>query len=400
MSQMSRNGVAARFRHEFFRYAKDRALISLTLLIPAVLFTLFCLIYGRGTITGIPVMVCDADHSVLSRTLARGVEASGTMRIVHYTGDLDDLARQLRQGRVAGAFYFPCGMEREIKRGEQGFPVFYKNSQNVQVGNLLAREATAVFRTINGGVLLQKFRAGGLTQDQALGIINPVSTDVSVLYNPNFNYTQFLCPGLIFAQFQVMIMIAAILLFNRDYRNTSGDDPAAPRRGAAATLVARSAPVCAAFVAMASLVLFVLFPIFNIRIIGPLLPTFGAVMLFIAASFVPGILIGLLVRKAVSGMALGILINMPAFIFSGFTYPLWAFPEPYAILANALPFTHFAPAFFQIAFVNAPVPYAMPGLARLALFAVVPLPLILILLSRESARALRLNDGAAESGGA
>ncbi len=397
---MSRNGMAARLRHEFLRFAKDRALLSLTLPVPAVLFTLFCLIYGNGSITGIPVAVCDADNSSLSRTLMRAVGASGTMRIVQSETSLDDLDRLLRQGRVAGAFYFPCGMERNIKRGEQAFPVFYKNSQNVQVGNLLTREATAIFRTVNGGVLLQKFRAGGLTRDQALGIVNPVLTDVSVLYNPNFNYTQFLCPGLIFAQFQVMIMIAAILLFNRDYRNASGNDSAATRGSAPAVLVARSAPACVAFVAMASLVLFILFPIFNIRIIGPVLPAFGAVMLFIAASFMPGILIGLLVRKAVSGMALGILINMPAFIFSGFTYPLRAFPGPYKLLANALPFTHFAPAFSQIAFINAPLPYAMPGLARLALFAVVPLPFVLILLHREPARAFPVQAEPAQATGA
>jgi ABC-2 type transport system permease protein len=374
------------FRYELRRYAKDGALIGLTVAIPAVLFTLFCLLFGRGIITGVPVTILDQDNSALSRTLTRAIGASSVMRIAHFDGTLDEVERDLRRGSVSGAFYFPHGMQREVKRGEQAFPVFYKNSQNVQVGNLLAREATAIFRTVNGGVLLQEFRAKGLTREQALGVLNPVTTDASVLYNPNFSYSEFLCPGLIFAQFQVMIMIAAILLFNRDYRNSRGGDRDAPPAGAPTVFLARSAPACLALVAVAVLVITVLFPLFGIRLTGPLVPTMGAILLFIAASFIPGILIGLLVPKAVSGLAMGILINMPAFIFSGFTFPLWAFPGPVAVLAHILPFTYFAPAFFQIALIGAPLSCAAHGLARLSLFVLVPLPAIAFLLSREAAR--------------
>jgi ABC-2 type transport system permease protein len=209
-----------------------------------------------------------------------------------------------------------------------------------------------------------------------------VTIDASVLYNPNFSYSEFLCPGLIFAQLQVMIMIAAILLFNAEYRRSRGVGAPASRGGPLAMLAARSTPACAVFSAVALLVVELLFPCFNIRFNGPRLPMLGLILLFIIASFVPGVLIGLLAKKSVSGLALGILINMPAFIFSGFTFPTWAFPGPLAALAQALPFSHFAPAFFQIALVNAPLHYALPECCRLALFAMAPLPCIVYIFAR------------------
>jgi ABC-2 type transport system permease protein len=215
----------------------------------------------------------------------------------------------------------------------------------------------------------------GLTEKQALALVSPVATDVSVLYNPNFSYTTFICPGVIFAQFQVIIMMTALLLVNLEFRTRHRRDYPAPYATALkpwAILLSAVIPYLIILTAVAAAVLTILFPLFNIHLHGSFAGLFFTTALFVVASFMPGLLPGLLMRKAVSGIAFAIVFNMPAFIFSGFMFPLWAMPQPLALIANILPFKHYAAVFFKIGMAGAPLSYCVHEILILVLFIVLP----------------------------
>ena len=363
-------------RHEFYIITHDHVIIALLFIVPVILFPLFCLIYNTGVITDLPMAVYDADNSQLSRGMTRSLDASSTIKITQTARSINELATLLRSGSVCSAVYFPPEMESDLKRGKQVCPVIYKNAQNIQTGNLIYKEALSILRTYNAGIVLKKMRAQGFPEKQALALVNPVATDVSILYNPNFSYSTFLCPGVIFAQFQVIIMLIALLMINLEFRNRHCHDYPAPYATTlkpGAILLSAIVPYLIIIIGVAAAVLGILFPLFNIHLHRSFGALFFMTVLFGAASFMPGLLAGLLFRKAVSGVAFSIVYNMPAFIFSGFTFPLWAMPQPLAALANILPFTHYATAFFKIGLIGEPLSSSVPELVILMLFIVLPL---------------------------
>lgn len=377
--------VGAVCKKEWSIYCADRVQILLTIVIPPLLFTLFCLIYNTGMVTDLPIAICDNDQSGLSHSLARAIESSSTLRVVECVENPTEMENEMRRGRICGGFYFPSGMERDIKKGATAHPVLYKNAQNILVGNYLSKEGLSILRTFNAGVLIKKLKMKGLAEEQAMALVNPVATDVSVLYNPNFNYTGFLCPGLIFAQFQVIVMLSALLIMTRacerhELQCFPGGTPCTP----GALLIGKTLPYFALHCLTGMGILLILFPVFDVRLPGSFGLTCGLMMVYIAASFVPGLIIGLIVPNSIFGAQVGILINMPAFIFSGYTFPLSAIPTPLAHLSQILPFTHFVPAFFKLAVTRAPIAAASAEITALMAFVVPTLLLVYGLIRHES----------------
>jgi ABC-2 type transport system permease protein len=80
---------------------------------------------------------------------------------------------------------------------------------------------------------------------------------------------------------------------------------------------------------------------------------------------------------------MSIFINMPTFIFSGYTFPLWAVPAALAAFAQIMPFTHFFTAFFKVALMNVSITYAYPEIIKLLAFIILPIPLIFLALGKK-----------------
>jgi ABC-2 type transport system permease protein len=60
--------------------------------------------------------------------------------------------------------------------------------------------------------------------------------------------------------------------------------------------------------------------------------------------------------------------NIPAFIFSGLTFPLWAMPKAIAFYAQFILFTPFLSGFLKIYQVGAPLSYIFSDLLKLSIF--------------------------------
>jgi ABC-2 type transport system permease protein len=60
--------------------------------------------------------------------------------------------------------------------------------------------------------------------------------------------------------------------------------------------------------------------------------------------------------------------NSPAFVFSGFTFPLIGMPFFNSLYAHFIPYTHFLHAFFKLYQMGTPFRYITPELSILGLF--------------------------------
>jgi ABC-2 type transport system permease protein len=75
--------------------------------------------------------------------------------------------------------------------------------------------------------------------------------------------------------------------------------------------------------------------------------------LFAAVNILLGMMISTLVKDELLATEIVIFYNTPAFIFSGFTFPLWSMPVIHSIYAQLMPFTHFLSAYLKIYRMNA-----------------------------------------------
>jgi ABC-2 type transport system permease protein len=368
------NAVLSTLSRDAGHLKRDPALLMLLFIVPPVLFTLLCLIYSQGGVRDLPVAVCDLDRSSLSRQMVRAIDATASMKVIKQVRNIEEIKAGIRGATFVAAFYFPPGMETDVKTGKTVSPVIFKNSQNLMVGGSIYKESAAIFRTFNAGVLLKKLTLKGLPYQQAMAAINPVTVDSRILFNPNFNYEQFMCPGLIFAQFEAIIMMTALLFLTREYaRDNMRQAYAVAQWKWSALLLGKSLLYGTIFMLLSVGIIGVLFPLFSMYLKCSFFTALSVVLLFVFASFSPGLLLGAVLKTPVFALTAAILINMPAFIFGGFVYPAGAMPGIIVAIAQLLPFTHFSSVFFKLCMMNLPIVSCGPELLKLGLFACLPL---------------------------
>jgi ABC-2 type transport system permease protein len=96
-------------------------------------------------------------------------------------------------------------------------------------------------------------------------------------------------------------------------------------------------------------IFFVLFPLYGAISIQDSYAALPSIALYLLACWWMGAFTGILTGKVMLSAEICIFIGMPAFIFSGWTFPLSAVPKVMVYGAHILPFTHFMPAWFKTA---------------------------------------------------
>ena len=159
------------------------------------------------------------DNTSLSRLIARSFESTRSLKISSHISSIDDIKDAVRAGSIQGAVYIPAGLEREIKLGKPATIVIYNNTSNIIIGNLILKDASTISGTISAGVLMNKLEAGGLSNEQALTLANPIRVESHSLFNPAYNYSNFLSPAVVMVLLQMVIQILAVVVINDEINN-------------------------------------------------------------------------------------------------------------------------------------------------------------------------------------
>ena len=372
------------FRREAKRIVERKTIYLLSIVAPIVLFPFFAYIYSGGVLRNISVVICDGDNSEVSRMIIRSIESTSAFRIVDYAQSVDEIRDKFRKGEVQAAFYIPKNLERDLKAGKPATVVVFNNVTNLIIANTTLKEASTLIKTISGGVLLKKLRSKGMQPEQAMNVINPIRIQSQVLYNPNYNYMSFLSMGIIPVVFQMLIMVGGVLLISSEFtHNTFGELSAAAGNNAWTVLLGKSLPHLGIHLASALGILGIVFPLFGIYGAGSILATYFLFVLLAMASLYPAIMISAMFHDQQFATEVALFFNVPAFIFSGYLFPLWAMPVFHQWFARTIPYTHFLSGFLKIFRANAPLSAALPEILWLCGFILVSAGLTILLIRRE-----------------
>jgi len=370
MSQFFSNSPILRvMRREFGRIAERKAIYTLMIIVPLIVFFLVSYIYRDRVVVDIPIGMCDLDNSELSRTIVRSIESTRSLAISGKVSSVDDIKNEMRKGAIHGAIYIPSDLERDIKSGKPATIVIYKNTANLIIGNLILKDASTISQTVSAGVLMKRLQASGLSPDQALALANPIRINSYALFNPGYNYANFLSPAIVMVLLQMLVQILAVVVINDEINDGTLVDLFQTANGkVSAVLWGKTLAHVAVHSATGFGVLAMLFPLFGIPIQGSILLAIPFMIYFVAASFLPGLAISCLSNNKFLVTDIAAFYNSPAFLFSGYTFPLWAMPGFHYFYAQLLPFTYFLNGFLKIYQYDAPASSLLPEIGALSIF--------------------------------
>ncbi|MEI6175158.1 MAG: ABC transporter permease [Bacteroidota bacterium] len=344
----------------------------LLLVMPPVLFFFYAFIYEKEKVKDLPVAVWDESHSPVSRQLTFLLEQMESIHITRQVKSQSELENLILKGEVMGAVHFPVKLETHILSGQPVNITLYTNASSLVPAKLLFKNASEVIITGGAGITLQKLVQTGMNRGKAMALVEPVRLTTLPLYNPGYNYFQYLVPGLITVALQMIIIMVGVLIFNYEGKTGSKQELYTLARGSSLRILSGKmlAHLGVAWINFI-LVTGIIFPIFGI---GQAMPTFHFFILYTLlalACISIGLLISVIISDTMLATDIALFYTAPAFVFSGYTFPRWAMPWYDQYYALVMPYSSFLDGFVKLYQMQLPFRYAFHEMGVLLLFFIV-----------------------------
>ncbi len=288
------------------------------------------------------MVVCDEDHTSLSRKLFRRIEASASLRIQSQAADVAQASRLVRAGKAYALVRIPAGTEGETARGRTAPVLCFYNAQYNIPGSLISRDLDAVVAAVSQEIDAGRRQAQGEPRSAALAHAEPLVIEQHALFNPQLNYVYYLLLALLPTMLQIFILVTAVQALGselkegtaRQWRAAAG---ASPWRAVLGKLL----PHTLAHLLLAGFMIVLLFR----WLAGPLQGSRGtialATVLFVLAYEAIGLLLTAWFANLRLATSAAAFYSAPAFAFTGVTFPLLAMPLLGQFWGGILPLTYY-----------------------------------------------------------
>ncbi|RLD10274.1 hypothetical protein DRI50_11250 [candidate division KSB1 bacterium] len=332
-------------RREAKLISRDINILAVVLIAPLIYGLFYPSVYWHKGEQDVPVVVVDTDHSALSRTLIRSLDAHRLVAVQSEAADYGQAKAQLETGAVQGIVYIPSDFSKKIKKGQGVSLKIFLNTSRFLVSNDMNLAINEVVATLNAGIRINYFKSQGLPAQKAL----PLQTEVRTLFNPALTYGDFLIPGLLVLILQQTLLIGLAESFAKEREEHTIKqlfELAGHRMDVA--LAGKAAFYLALFGAYSALFYGAFFSLFHIPLHGNLWALTALTVLFLITVIYISLLISSFFKRKIVALQFLVFTSYPVFLLSGYSWPLSAMPGWLRVAAQLLPGTPYLNAFVRI----------------------------------------------------
>ncbi|MET3290053.1 UNVERIFIED_CONTAM: ABC-2 type transport system permease protein [Brevibacillus sp. OAP136] len=335
------------FFSEWQSIFKNPSMISVLLVVPILYFTLFGNLYSEKKVMEIPVVVVDSDHSEISRELIRAFDVDATFAISAIVPSEDEAMKVIDKGSAYVGLIIPAGLAEKAKSGKEAEVLTIIDGSNMMISNTAVRAANTLIKSISAGVTLKKLEAKGEWGEDGKNFFTGIDYRYRVLYNPTFSYLSFMVFGLGGTVLQQVLFLGVALAVARE--KDLGTWHKTVRSYSFFQLV------------LGKLTPYFILSTFNLIVTFTMVlkwfqvPYYGnpaylilAGTLFNIAVLSIGFAISYVTKDQLQATQLAMLIAVPSFMLSGFTWPLMSMPAVIAGIGKSLPLTYFLHAVREV----------------------------------------------------
>ena len=312
-------------------------------------------IYFFGNVKNMPIAVIDNDNTKISRTITRYFNTSYAFDVFYRINNFDELKQLIIENKVAMGLYIPKDTQKNIKKFIPVNIGFYIDGSNYLTANLSEIEGSNILTTINVGLRAAMMKKKGIQSRQVNDMALPIKNDTSKLFNPSYNYGYFLTPGL-----WISILGQLLLMFGALTIGKELEQKKFAIKNILGFILAKLFVYSMISLVYIEILFRIFFPAFLIPFDGN---TFGAIilsMLFIIATILLGMSLAALTGNRIDALKGCLLIGAPAFLLSGYTWPLEQMPVLLRTISNFIPLTPYLEGFRKIFQQNMTIKYIFP----------------------------------------
>jgi ABC-2 type transport system permease protein len=297
-------------RREFRLFAGNKIMLAFYLGGPILYGGIFGLVYAKGKINDLPIVVVDKDHSPLSAQLIDMLDDADVLEVRTVRNEALDLQKVFMADTTYAVVEIPYQFEADVLQGRHPELITYINNTNLLASGYVSRSISGVAATLNA---MRPAASGRTTEAFRLNVFK--------LFNPSSNYFLYAWPSYLGIILQAVVMVVLALSFASEQESGALPDLYRQSGGSALTILLSKA----GFYWMLSLFILLVYGLYFYLFHQPFPEHYGSLaltaFLFIAATSFLGMSAGLLFRTQLASLQFLIILSTPAYISSGYSWP-------------------------------------------------------------------------------
>lgn len=307
--------------HEIWR---DPYILGVAILLPLVLLFLFAYAFSLD-VKDVPLAVVDLDQSAQSRSYANAFVNAGNFNLEYRPTSPDEAARLLDRGSVQAVLVIPGGFSQTLLQGGTAQVQTLLDGTFPTSALVIQGYVEAINNAFTEQLQQTHFAALGMNANPVLA--PAVQAVTRVRYNPGLKSANFIVPGLIGVILMAFPPLLSALSIVREREHGSIQQIFVSPLKPWAFILGKLLPYGGIAYLELILILLATRYWFNVPLAGNLGLFLLASIPYVISTVAIGLLVSTMTRSQLTAMLLAIVLTMmPAFIFSGFMFPLYTMP--------------------------------------------------------------------------
>jgi ABC-2 type transport system permease protein len=331
---------------------RDKGLRNILLIVPLLGLLLFVGVYSYQRVDNISTAIVDLDKSSASQQVITGLENSQDLQVIAYPNNYDHLRELIKKGEVIVGVVIPENYGKDVALGHQTKVAVLIDGTNMIYATNATSAILTVTRTLGAEIGIKTLIAQGIQPNQALEAYQSIEFREEAWFNPTMNYAYFLVLAFALNMWQQCCTLTSCMNIIGENGVRSWLQIKASGMSTLKLFFCKSLVHIGIFMLMVLPVYFFAFGIFRFPLTSgwPLLLLFTFVFTISLHSL--GTLMSSISGNAVNATRFGMVIALPSFVISGFTWPLETMPQWFQPLAWILPQTWFFQGINYLTFKN------------------------------------------------
>ena len=323
---------------------KDKILALMVFAVPLLYAVLFGIVYASAVLTDIPLGIVDLDQSSLSREVADAFVNSPRFKVIHEVDSYARLEEGMKIGAIRAGVVIPEDFAADVAQHRQTAILTVYDASNLIWGFNIRKYTMEVVSSFSAAHTAAFLAGLGLPAREINNILNTVSCNIEVWYNPTYSYTAFMLIGLVVLIIhQICLLCVSLTVTREKERNTWIQYLAAPVPPWKIFL-GKSLPYFFSSMLNFGLLIWFLYRLLHVKVEGsmPLVAAMGFIFstLIISAGFY----LSVWAANSLQATRYIMLLSVPFFIISGYVWPKIQIPSLVNGLTVMLPYSWMAEA--------------------------------------------------------
>ena len=307
---------------EFIQVLRNPRMRAVIFVVPVVQV----LIIGYAVSTDVrhvPMAVYDLDRTPASRDLLARFEGSGCFDVVRRITSEAEIQEVLDSGEAKAVLRLNRGFAQDLGGGRSASAQLLLDGSDSNTASVVLSYASRIAADFNRAIMEQRFsRTAGLRLEA-----EPVTLVSRAWFNPNLDSRNFFVPGVLAMLVAVVSIILSSMAIVREREIGTMEQIMVTPIGRLEFILGKTIPFALiGFVDVALITLIAVFW-FRVPLLGNPLILFLGTGLYLLSTLGVGLLISTVSATQQQAMMTAFFFMLPAFMLSGFVYPIANMPE-------------------------------------------------------------------------